>query len=67
MSPPRRKPAAGKCPICGRPRTEKFKPFCSRHCADVDLARWLEGRYVIAAGENEEEEAESPARKPDEE
>jgi len=47
MSPPRRKPAAAKCPICGRPRVETFRPFCSKCCADADLARWLEGRYVI--------------------
>jgi endogenous inhibitor of DNA gyrase (YacG/DUF329 family) len=65
MSPQRRKAAAGRCPICGRPRVEAFKPFCSKHCADVDLARWLQGRYVIAGPENDETEAESPAKVPD--
>ena len=40
-----RKPA--KCPICGRPSVGKYKPFCSRRCADVDLARWLAGAYAI--------------------
>ncbi len=24
-----------------------FRPFCSRRCADVDLARWLGGAYRI--------------------
>lgn len=36
------------CPICRRrPVTPEFKPFCSRRCADVDLARWLGGDYRI--------------------
>ena len=65
MSPPRRKSATARCPICGRARDEKFKPFCSRHCADIDLARWLDGRYVIPAQESEEDEAESSAKQPD--
>jgi endogenous inhibitor of DNA gyrase (YacG/DUF329 family) len=37
----------GKCPICGRPSKAAYKPFCSRRCADVDLARWLGGVYAI--------------------
>jgi endogenous inhibitor of DNA gyrase (YacG/DUF329 family) len=24
-----------------------YRPFCSRRCADVDLARWLGGVYAI--------------------
>lgn len=35
------------CPICGRPAVEHYRPFCSRRCADVDLARWLRGDYAI--------------------
>ncbi len=35
------------CPICGKPRSERYDPFCSRRCADVDLHRWLKGGYVI--------------------
>ena len=37
------------CPICGKPSTDKFRPFCSARCADVDLNRWLTGAYVIPA------------------
>jgi endogenous inhibitor of DNA gyrase (YacG/DUF329 family) len=37
----------GKCPICGRPSEEKYAPFCSPRCADVDLSRWLSGAYAI--------------------
>jgi endogenous inhibitor of DNA gyrase (YacG/DUF329 family) len=37
----------GKCPICDRPSEPRYAPFCSRRCADVDLARWLRGAYAI--------------------
>ncbi|MCV2446915.1 DNA gyrase inhibitor YacG [Paracoccus sp. DMF] len=36
-----------KCPICGKPISERYRPFCSRRCADVDLARWFRGDYRI--------------------
>lgn len=42
-----------KCPICGKPTVDKFKPFCSARCADVDLNRWLTGSYVIPARDDE--------------
>ena len=42
-----------KCPICGKPSVEAFKPFCSKRCADVDLNRWLTGNYVIPARDDE--------------
>jgi uncharacterized protein len=43
-----------KCPICGKPATEEAYPFCSRGCANIDLNRWLSGRYVIPAAPDEE-------------
>ena len=43
--------AAGKCAICGKPQDAKYRPFCSKRCADVDLNRWLSGAYAIAAAE----------------
>lgn len=42
------------CPICGRPADMKFKPFCSKRCADVDLARWLNGVYSVPVVERED-------------
>jgi len=36
-----------KCVMCGKPQDEKFKPFCSKRCADIDLGRWLKGSYSI--------------------
>ena len=40
-----------KCPICGAPSDLKYQPFCSKHCADVDLGRWLKGVYVVHTNE----------------
>ncbi len=37
------------CPICGRAIIEKFSPFCSRRCADVDLGRWFTESYRTPA------------------
>lgn len=36
-----------KCPICKKPSVFKFRPFCSKRCAEVDLARWLRGDYFV--------------------
>jgi len=36
-----------ECPICRKPESEGFKPFCSKRCADIDLGRWLKGGYAI--------------------
>ncbi len=40
-----------RCPICGRPPEPAFRPFCSKRCADVDLARWLGGAYRVESDE----------------
>jgi uncharacterized protein len=45
-----------KCPICERPTEPAFRPFCSRRCANVDLQRWLTGRYAIPAVDDESED-----------
>ncbi|MBE2276830.1 MAG: DNA gyrase inhibitor YacG [Rhodobacteraceae bacterium] len=39
------------CPICGKPTEPSYRPFCSRRCADVDLARWLGDGYRIPGAE----------------
>ena len=53
------------CPICGKPAVAAYRPFCSRRCADVDLARWLNESYRIpdaAAGEDEPPDDPPPPR-----
>ena len=43
------------CPICARPGSTRYRPFCGRRCANVDLARWLRGAYAIATDEAPDE------------
>lgn len=44
------------CPICGKPRAQQFRPFCSKRCADVDLNRWLKGVYAVPVTETDDED-----------
>ncbi len=37
----------GKCPECGKPGVQKFRPFCSKRCADVDLGKWFNEEYTL--------------------
>jgi uncharacterized protein len=56
------------CPICGRASQQAFHPFCSARCADIDLGRWLGGKYAIPAREEEEAQREgSEAEEPKQE
>jgi uncharacterized protein len=44
------------CPICGNAVDQRFRPFCSQRCADVDLNRWFSGVYAVPVTEDEEED-----------
>ncbi|HUY68641.1 MAG TPA: DNA gyrase inhibitor YacG [Alphaproteobacteria bacterium] len=48
------------CPTCRKPAADKYKPFCSARCADIDLGRWLGGKYRV-----ESEEKPDAAPEPD--
>lgn len=52
-------PTIKPCAICGKPADPRFKPFCSRRCADVDLNRWLSGVYRVPSNEPPDEEEDS--------
>lgn len=54
-SPSRR--ASRRCPTCGGASVESYRPFCSKRCADVDLARWLKGVYVLPGDTPSEDES----------
>ena len=41
------------CAICEKSAHPEYRPFCSRRCADVDLQRWLSGRYAVPVVEND--------------
>jgi len=47
-----------QCPVCGKPADEKYRPFCSKRCADIDLNRWLSGVYAVPVKEEEDEDGE---------
>jgi uncharacterized protein len=49
------------CPICAEDSTEKYRPFCSRRCADVDLSKWMNGNYAIPSRDPEDIEAAADA------
>ena len=53
-----------RCPICRTPTVAAFKPFCSKRCSDVDLARWLNGAYAIPGGIVDDDEDGAMAPEP---
>ncbi len=48
------------CPICARESEAKYRPFCSKRCADVDLGKWMTGGYAIPAVATDEDEDDTP-------
>jgi endogenous inhibitor of DNA gyrase (YacG/DUF329 family) len=56
--------STARCPICRKPSTKDFAPFCSRRCADVDLQRWFSGGYVVPGAPEDDED--NPAGDEDE-
>jgi uncharacterized protein len=60
-----RQPDQRTCPVCGKSPEVRFRPFCSKRCADLDLARWFRGDYAIPVREvpeGEEEAVENSGR-----
>lgn len=45
------RPSAGRaskpCPMCRKPRSDEFAPFCSSRCRDRDLASWFNEGYAM--------------------
>ncbi len=52
-----RRSGGGRCPLCDKPSETRFRPFCSKRCADLDLGRWLHGAYSIPSEEVPSEDA----------
>ena len=44
-------PSVVKCPTCGKDVVwapeNKFRPFCSERCKQIDLGAWAAEKYVI--------------------
>jgi endogenous inhibitor of DNA gyrase (YacG/DUF329 family) len=63
MTPPPDKPTPpiravrieAKCPVCSKPGDAKYRPFCSKRCADIDLGRWLKESYRVPTEEGPED------------
>jgi endogenous inhibitor of DNA gyrase (YacG/DUF329 family) len=47
------------CPTCGTPvawvSENRYRPFCSERCRQIDLGAWANEEYRVAAVENNEE------------
>ncbi|MEE9387580.1 MAG: DNA gyrase inhibitor YacG [Paracoccaceae bacterium] len=57
------------CPICQKPTTTQYRPFCCKRCADLDLGKWLTGAYAVASDDDDdigalETELNEQAKKP---
>ena len=39
--------SAACCPECKKPVDPRYRPFCSKRCADVDLHRWMSESYRV--------------------
>lgn len=44
------------CPICSGEVDQKYRPFCSRRCADIDLSKWFSGAYAAPSQDPEDVE-----------
>lgn len=48
-----------KCPICKKMSPDnKYKPFCSKRCADLDLGNWFNESYTVPVEELDDNEIE---------
>jgi len=61
-------PAVVKCPTCGTEVAwvpdNKFRPFCSERCKQIDLGAWASEKYVIG-GKPGETSADQPEEEDD--
>lgn len=37
------------CPICAKDTQTRYRPFCSKRCADIDLGKWMRGDYAVTS------------------
>jgi len=55
------KPRIVRCPQCGKDALwvpeNKWRPFCSERCKQIDLGAWASGSYTIPGQPTDEETA----------
>ncbi|MEM9584963.1 MAG: DNA gyrase inhibitor YacG [Pseudomonadota bacterium] len=49
--------------MCSKETVQKYRPFCSKRCADLDLGKWMSGEYAVAS--QNEDDAEELVRELD--
>lgn len=56
---------AVKCPTCGNDvrwtPENRFRPFCSERCKQIDLGAWAAEKFKIGGGEQDEPLPDEPA------
>lgn len=49
-----------KCPVCGKEvewkESNRYRPFCSERCKQIDLGAWAEEKYKVPAVEDDDGE-----------
>ncbi len=47
-----------RCPICRKlvSSDNKYRPFCSKRCADIDLGNWFSESYRVPVVELDEQD-----------
>jgi hypothetical protein len=43
--------------MCNKVQDKKYRPFCSKRCADLDLGKWLTEAYTIPAVKTDDEDS----------
>jgi hypothetical protein len=52
-------PLRRRCVHCGKPVVARWRPFCSKRCADLDLGHWLSETYRVVSDEEPERDPEA--------
>lgn len=55
----RRAGLSKKCPTCGKPTNQQYRPFCSKFCKDKDLLNWINERYIVSSPHQDENDEEA--------
>ena len=42
------------CPICAKETAERYRPFCSERCKQIDLGAWAAEQYTIPVVEEDD-------------
>lgn len=42
-----------QCPVCHKLTVLEYTPFCSKHCQNIDLLKWMNEGYRIPVQDEE--------------